>query len=268
MSSDWDRKTEKPTEARRRLAREQGRVAVSRDLVAAFSLLWVLLAFRQFAGPFLERAVVSVRQMLQAAFSQQSLTAVETASILRDSLLEALGLLVPVLMAVLVLVLISNLVQSGWIFRPAAVSPDPGRLSPVAGFGRLFSGSSLVSGLFALLKCAWIAVGLCWAVSPLLVAGGSVSAQNLMGAPGLTGLSLGAQHLLSVGAILSMGLIVLGVFDWSCRRWRLERELMMTREELREELARQETPENVRRKQRGLARRLLSPAARIRGGVE
>ena len=133
MSSDWDRKTEKPTEARRRLAREQGRVAVSRDLVAAFSLLWVLLAFHQFAGPFLERAVVSVRQMLQAAFSPQSLTAVETASILRDSLLEALGLLVPVLMAVLVLVLISSLVQSGWILRPAAVSPDPGR--PVAGGG-------------------------------------------------------------------------------------------------------------------------------------
>ena len=77
MSSDWDRKTEKPTEARRRLAREQGRVAVSRDLVAAFSLLWVLLAFHQFAGPFLERAVVSVRQMLQAAFSPQSLTAVD-----------------------------------------------------------------------------------------------------------------------------------------------------------------------------------------------
>ena len=84
----------------------------------------------------------------------------------------------------------------------------------------------------------------------------------------MTGLSLGSQHLLSVGATLAMGLIVLGVFDWSCRRWRLERELMMTREELREELARQETPENVRRKQRGLARRLLSPAARIRGGVE
>ena len=268
MSSSWDQKTEKPTEARRRLAREQGRVAVSRDLVAAFSLLWVLLAFRQLAGPFLERAVVSIRQMLQAAFSPQSLTVVETASILRDSLLEALGLLVPVLMAVLVWVLISSLVQSGWIFRPAAVSPDPGHLSPVAGFGRLFSGSSLVSGLFALLKCAWLAVGLCWAVSPLLVAGGSVSAQNLMGAPGLTGLSLGSQHLLSVGATLAMGLIVLGVFDWSCRRWRLERELMMTREELREELARQETPENVRRKQRGLARRLLSPAARIRGGVE
>ena len=82
------------------------------------------------------------------------------------------------------------------------------------------------------------------------------------------GLSPTERRPLSVGAILSMGLIVLGVFDWSCRRWRFERELMMTREELREELARQETPENVRRKQRGFARRLLSPSARIRGGVE
>ena len=268
MSSNWDQKTEKPTEARRRLAREQGRVAVSRDLVAAFSLLWVLLAFRQFGGPILERTIGNTGKMIEGAFLPRNLTATEMVSILRNTLLEAVGLLAPILLGVVALVLVSSLVQSGWIFRPAAVSPDPGRLSPVVGASRLFSGNSLVSGLFALLKCAWLAGGIYWGVSPLLAAGGSVSAQNLMGAPGLTGLHLSSHHLQSVGATLAVGLIVLGAFDWFYRLWRLERELMMTREELQEELSRQEIPDSIRRKRRGLARRLVSPAAQIPGGAE
>lgn len=268
MSSDWQQRTEKPTEARRRLAREQGRVAVSRDIVAAFSLLWILLAFRQFGAPLLERAVLKVRHLLAAAFQPGDLTVVKAAPILQDSLLEAASLLVPVLLAVLFLVLISSLVQSGWVFRPAAVSPDLGRLSPVAGLGRVFSWNALVSGGFALMKCAWLGGGLYWAIVPLLDGRGSVSAQNLMNAPGISGVGLGASYLFSTGAVLVTGLIALGILDWFYRWWCLERDLMMTREELKEELARQETPDIIRRKRRSLGRRRVAPVASGVGGVK
>ena len=264
MSSHWDQKTEKPTEARRRLAREQGRVAVSRDLVAAFSLLWILLAFRQLGGPFLERATTRVGELLREAFVAQKLTSLTAPPFLRDILLEAAGFLVPALLAMIALVLISSLVQSGWVFRPTAVSPDLGRLSPAAGWGRFFSSSSLASGFFALAKCAWLAGGLYWAVAPLLAG----SPQILMSSPGVAGVRLGSEYLLSSAAVLVAGLIALGALDWFYRWWRLERELMMTKEELKEELARQETPEIIRRKRRGLAKRLVAAAAAGRGGVE
>ncbi len=268
MSSHWDQKTEKPTEARRRLAREQGRVAVSRDLVAAFSLLWILLAFRQLGGPFLERATTRVGELLREAFVAQKLTSLTAPPFLRDILLEAAGFLVPALLAMLALVLISSLVQSGWVFRPTAVSPDLGRLSPAAGWGRFFSSSSLASGFFALAKCAWLAGGLYWAAAPLLAGRGAVSPQILMSSPGVVGMRLGSEYLLSSAAVLVAGLIALGALDWFYRWWRLERELMMTKEELKEELARQETPEIIRQKRRGLAKRLVAAAAAGRGGVE
>ena len=133
MSSHWDQKTEKPTEARRRLAREQGRVAVSRDLVAAFSLLWIHLAFRQFGGPVFGRAPTRVGELLREAFVAQKLTSFTAPPFLRELLLETAGFLMPALLAMLALVLSSSLVQSGWVFRPTAVSPDLGRLSPSAG---------------------------------------------------------------------------------------------------------------------------------------
>ena len=168
----------------------------------------------------------------------------------------------------LALVLISSLVQSGWDFRPTAVSPDLGRLSPSAGWGRFFSSSSLASGFFALAKCAWLAGGLYWAVVPLLAGRDAVSPQTLMSSSGVAGVRLGSEYLLSSAAVLVAGLIALGALDWFYRWWRLERELMMTKEELKEELARQETPEIIRRKRRGLAKRLVTAAAAGRGGVE
>ena len=268
MFSDWDQRTEKPTEARRRLARQQGRVAVSHDLVAAFSLLWVFFAFRQFGGSSLERTVARVRQMLEEAFAVANLTAAQAASLLRDSLLEALGILAPLLMIVITLVLVSSLLQSGWIFRPAAISPDLRRLSPAAGFAKVFSSRSLVTGLFALLKCAWLGGGLYWAVSPLVAAGGMVSPARLMDPGAAAGLHLGAQHLMNSGLALVIGLIVLGMLDWLHRKWQLERELMMTKEELQEELSRQAPPEIVNRKRRRLARRMAASMASGRGGVE
>ena len=176
--------------------------------------------------------------------------------------------LMPALLAMLALVLISSLVQSGWVFRPAAVSPDLGRLSLSAGWGRFFSSSSLASGFFALAKCAWLAGGLYWAVAPLLAGRDAVSPQTLMGSPGVAGVRLGSEYLLSSAAVLVVGLIALGALDWFYRWWRLERELMMTKEELKEELARQETPEVIGRKRRGLAKRLVTAAAAGRGGVE
>lgn len=268
MVSDWDQKTEKPTEARRRLARQQGRVVLSHDLVAAFSLLWVFFAFRQFGGPSLERILARVRQMLEEAFVQPDLTAGATASLLRTSLLELFGIIAPALLVVITLVLISSLLQSGWVFRPSAISPDLRHLSPVAGFDRVFSRTSLLTGLFALLKCAWLAGGLYWAVSPLVARGGIVNSDKLMESGGTAGLHLGLQHLMSSGLVLVIGLIALGMLDWFRRKWELEKELMMTKEELREELSRQEPSEIINRKRREFARRLVADIAPGRGGVE
>ena len=268
MFSDWDQKTEKPTEARRRLARQQGRVALSHDLVAAFSLLWVFFAFRHFGGPAFEQALGRIRQMLEGAFMQPGLSAGSAAPLLRSALLDALGLLAPVLLMVLSLVLVSSLLQSGWVFRPTAVSPNIQHLSPLAGFARVFSARALITGLFALLKCAWLAGGLYWAVSPMFVPGGEVSPGRLLELKGTAGFSAGSEYLLGSGLTLTSGLIVLGVFDWCRRKWDLERELMMTREELQEELARQEPPEIISRKRRGFARRLVGAIAPGGGGVE
>ncbi|MEE3181646.1 MAG: EscU/YscU/HrcU family type III secretion system export apparatus switch protein [Planctomycetota bacterium] len=268
MFSDWDQRTEKPTEARRRLARQEGRVALSHDLVAAFSLLWVFFAVRHFGGPTFERVLARVRQMLEEAFVQPSLGAGATASLLRNALLETIGLLAPLLLMILTLVLVSSLAQSGWIFRPSAVSPNLGHLSPLAGFSRVFSRRALITGLFALLICAWLAGGLYWAVSPLLVQGGAVSPGRLLELNGTAGLHLGWQHLLGSGLTLIIGLIVLGMFDWFRRKWELEQELMMTKEELQEELARQQPPEIISRKRRGFSRRLVTATDPGRGGVE
>ena len=106
------------------------------------------------------------------------------------------------------------------------------------------------------------------AVAPWVAGGGAVRPKRRMIGAGVAGVRLGSEYLLSPAAVLVAGLVALGELDWFYRWWRLERELMMTKEELKEELARQETPEIIRRKRRGLAKRPVTAAAAGRGGVE
>ena len=104
--------------------------------------------------------------------------------------------------------------------------------------------------------------------APVVAPGGEVSPGRLLEMDGAAGLQLGSQHLMGSGLTLVAGLLVLGMLDWVCRKWDLERELMMTRDELQEELARQEQPEIISRKRRGFARRLVATIAHGGGGVE
>jgi flagellar biosynthetic protein FlhB len=269
MGFDRGQRTEKPTGGKRRKAREDGKVAVSRDLVASTSLLLVLVAFRSMAPQRVAGMNETVRRMLERALSTENLTFDASVATLSKSGVVAFGTLLPVAALVVVTVFAATFVQIGWLFRPVAVVPDAGRLGLSPGTPGVSSPRAWGRGVFALLKCGWIGFALWWGVTGFLAGTGAVSIEILLTQNAAGAAWLGLDHLGDVAVMAASGLVVLGLADWLFQKWRHEDDLMMTREELLEEMSEQEPSAQTRQHRRSVARRLRSNhrAAR-RGGSE
>ncbi|MBN1396011.1 MAG: EscU/YscU/HrcU family type III secretion system export apparatus switch protein [Pirellulales bacterium] len=246
MSDYAGEKTLEPTPHRRQQARSEGHVAKSRDLVSAGVLMLGLGALGAVGGALvgflvdLCRAQLGGRPWLNAD--------AEFAVSQWNTLLWGLGgKLLPVLGLIFLAGVAVNVLQTGFLFLPQRLKIDPQRVSPLGGLERIFSSSNLVGLAFGVAKLLVVA-----AVAGAVLYG---ERQSLAGLAALDpeGLALG-MFWISFRTTLKVGgvLLALAVLDYAYQRWRYERDLRMTPQELREEARNLEGDPRLaaRRKQR------------------
>lgn len=130
--ADQGQRTEQPTHRRLEKAREEGNFAVSRELVAGFQFLAVVLLVSWAAGAWFEDGRGGLRRLLRSAFSGAELNQARAGAVARDLVA---GLLAAVAAAGGVMVAVSLLVQLATTrmgLSPAKLKPDLRRLSPLA----------------------------------------------------------------------------------------------------------------------------------------
>src|SRR5690606_10273121 len=146
-------KTEAPTPRRRERAREEGQVAQSPELTGAIVMFLAALALRR-VGPLvgggLERVLADTLPMVRGTSSGIWESVVWGRWFCWNLLLTSGG----VLGGMLVLGLTASALQVGVRVTPQALSLKWERLSPVAGWGKLFSMDGAVRGLNTLMKLA------------------------------------------------------------------------------------------------------------------
>lgn len=255
---DRGNRTEEATPRRRQEAREKGQVALSVELVAAV-LLTGWLGALAFGGGALARALgASLVRSIQElpARAAGDLSAREAAGL-------AVGLAgsaaLPLAVLVLPLVLLALAVgygQVGLVVATSAVQPELSRIDPARGLRRLFGARSAFRVGLALAKLTGIAVAIAvtaWLSVPKVAALASAEV-----GPALAG--IGHVALRSSAAGLAVAL-AFGLADLLYQRFQHERDLRMTRAEVREDLRASEgdplVRARVRRVQRELARRRM-----------
>jgi flagellar biosynthetic protein FlhB len=247
-----------PTGKRLEDARREGQVARSRDLshlllLGAAGGVLVLLA-----QPLMQ----ACREILAAGLRFDFAGATETSVLtqrLSDLTSAALLAAAPVLGVLLVAALAAPLAMGGFIFVPSMAEPKFSRISPLAGFGRMFSLPSLVE----LAKVMLVAL--------LLAAVGAVFLMSHLpdfAALAHEGLAGGLAHmgqLLAIGFFcLIAALAVTSAIDVPFQLFQHHRKLKMTLEEVRrEEKESQGDPHikaRIRSAQRELARKRMMAA--------
>ncbi|MBX3394077.1 MAG: flagellar biosynthesis protein FlhB [Phycisphaerae bacterium] len=259
MADSAGERTEAPTPRRRQEAREKGQVAKSTDLSSAVLLLGAMLGLRMFGGNLFGSLMQVMRENLaeidaSAAVSLDIPRLVATTAVL---MLSAGG---PVLVTLVVVSLLSNLLQVGAVFTTRPLVPQLERLNPLNGLGRLFNVRTLVQLGMNLIKLLLVAFVAYTAIKGRM--GDLLLALELEGWPQVALLS---DVLYDVGIRLALVLLLVALFDFAWQRFKFERDLRMTKQEVKEELRRMDGDPIIKQRRRKM--QLAAALQRIRKSV-
>jgi len=238
------------TERKRRQAREEGQLARSQDLTSAALLLAALATLRFFGG----RAAGELAGAIQTGLSNPEIGPFEAQdanqTLLRLGARLAIAT-VPILLLMFGGAILINLVQTGWVLSPAKLVPKLSHISPLSGAKRIASLQGAMRLLFGLFKVALICVVAYFALRNQM---DEVMAMASLSVPQLATQMFGV--LLTVCLWVGSGLFVLALLEYVFQRWKHEQDLMMTDQELREELKDTEGDPQVAARRRQVARQL------------
>ncbi len=246
-------KTEKATPKRRRDAREKGQVHQSKEINSAFVLICVFLAINSFHKYWYKEMDKFYNKMLNYSSSVNTLYTVKNVTLmLNDVLLTILKLALPLLLLSLVVGLICSYMQVGILFTTKTLQVKFDKLNPISGFKKMFSLKSVVELVKALLK---IAVLLYATISYLIK-----EYNNILN---VFDMEIGQTmaYLWKVALVITMRcsiiLLVLAVLDYFYKKWEFEKELKMSKQEVKEEYKQTEgdpqIKSKIKQKQRQIA---------------
>ncbi|HBZ46963.1 MAG TPA: flagellar biosynthesis protein FlhB [Stenotrophomonas sp.] len=244
-------KSEQPTQHRLEEARKQGQVAKSADVVSVLGVLVFAVTFLVLAAGLAGALTAIVRQLIGIAGARPHLGNGFAAWL--GQLVSTLGpQLIPLVIALLVVAVASNVLQTGPIFSAHPVKPDFKRMHPGNTIKRLFSMRTLWELGKLTVKLGLLAV-LCWfAVRATPVFVGTIATA----APArLAHLLLDSAWSTTLYVVLILG--VLAAVDLLFMRRDHLRQLRMSRRELREENKQRDGDPDVKAKQKRSIRDLL-----------
>lgn len=257
MASEADQgeRTEDATQQRREDFRKRGQVAQTRELSSVLLLfcsvliVWAMshFVFRQ------------IYEIFAFSFGENLADAVRTGdmtSALKVAISRMAIIVLPVLLVYWAIGFASSLLQVGFLYNEEALQVRWDRLDPIQGFGRVFSMKALVEGLKAVLKVCVIL-----GISYLLLKNQIDALPHLMSySIGQTFVFLGELMVRLMAGVGCFMLCLAGV-DYLYQRWDMEKEMRMTKQEVKEEVKSREGDPMIRarikRTQRDIASRRM-----------
>ena len=244
-------KTEQPTQHRLEEARKQGQVAKSADVVSVLGVLVFAVTFLVLAAGLVGALTAIVRQLIGMAGARPHLSG--GFAVWFGQLLATLGPhLIPLVLALVVAALASNVLQTGPVFSAHPVRPDFKRMHPGNTIKRLFSMRTLWELGKLMVKMGLLAV-LCWFA--VIAAPGFVGTIATAAPAQLAHLLLDSAWTTTLYVVLILGALAGG--DLLFMRRDHLRQMRMSRRELRDENKQRDGDPEVKGKQKRSIRELL-----------
>lgn len=252
-------RTEPASPKKRSDARKKGQVAMSREAPSVL-ILMASLGFFFFGGGWMLRSLMQFMHSIFSNLNGLLPTDILTArDLLALSMQSGLYILLPFMLAVLVAGVFGNVLQIGLLFSTETITPKLTKLNPISGFRRLVSAKTLAELPKSILKL--VTVG---SIAYLLVI------KNLPRMPDLMQMSVAdilqefGWITLQIGFFVCLALIFLAAADYIFQRWQHEKELRMTKQEVKDEqkqlMGDPQIKARIRSAQREMARRRMMAA--------
>lgn len=251
MADEFGDKTEAPTPRKREEAREQGQVAKSTDLVASLSLLFGVLMLGWF-GPGLGNALKNVVAECLSVEALKDLHVGSAGTLALRGITAAAVAAAPLMVGLVLVAILGNIVQTGLSFSPAKMMPKLDALSPIKGIKKLFGGWQTLAQLGMNLGKLTI-VGMVGYSAIHGRLGEIVSSQQL---DHVQAFGMAAGMVYQIGLRVAVILLILSIIDYSWRKFKLEQDLKMTKQEVKDEMKRMEGDPMMKQRRRQIANKM------------
>lgn len=222
-------KTEAPTPKKRRDARDRGEVPRSQEVTTAFLLL-MGAAVIHFGSPFLGQSEVSVFRHVMQGISGTPAGIDGAAAMVVGVGWAALGAIAPVVLALSTTALAVSGIQARGVLSIDPLKPKWERLDPLKNAKRIWGVQAIAQLAKSLLKLLIIGVAV------YVVLTKAITELPYLGMQGPSALAVFfksfAVRLLATSGIAYM---ILALADYAFQLWQHERQLKMSREEIRRE---------------------------------
>ncbi len=224
-------KTEKASPKKREDARKKGQVVQTKEIGAALSLLLVFISI-QFFMEFIVKELFSIYHYIMDFSSSSTLdfSMADFKIFSRLMLTSILKMSLPFLLIALVSGLITNYLQVGVLFTGETLKFKLGKLNPLKGFKRLFSMKSMVEMIKSILKATGILI-LCYNY----IMDREEVLLSIMDRSVMTGMLIIWDMLFDIVVRCASFLLVIAIFDYIYKKWENEKELRMSKQEVKDE---------------------------------
>ena len=254
-NADGSEKSEEPTQKKLQDSRKEGQIPRSKELT---TLLMTLSAavFLYFFGDEIMKDFIN---MMTSGLSFDRNVAFDTQKmfdLMISLVLQAIFMITPFVLLMVIVAIISPNLLGGWSFSAKAIAPKASKLNPVSGIKRMFSVMALVELFKALAKFALViamATFFLYLMFPEVIGLGLEALKPAM--------AHSASLIVEAFIFVSLSLLLVAVIDVPFQLWNHNRQLKMTKQEVKEEYKQQEgNPEvkgRIRQVQREMSQRRM-----------
>lgn len=243
-SNDSGDKTEKPTPKKLQDAKKKGQVAKSKELSSAITLIAITLIISILSG-FIINTMKEGMQLYLGNYMDFQLNIQSLRGILINGLIFIFKIFIPVAVPIMVIGVIGNIIQTGFINSAEPLKPQFSKLNPINGFKRMFSLKAVVD----LIKNLCI-------VSIIGYIGYKFILDNYYGLLNFGNYRIGkilleiSGLLISIFTKVSIVLLIIGTVDFLYQKYQHTKDLKMTKQEIKEEYKQQEGDPKIKGKRK------------------
>jgi len=224
-------KTEQATPKRKKEAREKGQILQTKEINSAFILLFAFLTLNFISRYLVENVFSFYANSMEYSTNIDSLLTLKNInSYFVNTLFFIIKLSLPILLSSLIVGLMCSYFQVGFLFTTKTLTFKLDRINPISGFKKMLSLKSLVE----LLKSLFKIILLIYVTSSYLVK----QYKNILNVFDLDTIQT-VTYLWSIIfniVIRSSGILLfLAILDYIYKKWEYEKDLKMSKQEIKEE---------------------------------
>jgi flagellar biosynthetic protein FlhB len=254
-------KTEKATPKKREDTRKKGQVLKSQEINTAVMVLALFAIIFAMSGSI----VSNMKELLTITLSKtildgyRDMDAARIHHLITDGFTWIFRIAWPLLAIAVVAGVVVNITQVGFLFSTKSIKPQFNRISPLQGLKRIFSMRSIVEMLKSIFKISVVGIVVYFEYMAQLK-----TFETIMGIDVIDAAAKIFSMCINVAFKACIALVAMGFADYAYQWWEFEKNLKMTKQEVKDEYKMIEgdpkIKQAIKQKQREMSQRRMMAA--------